>query len=65
MTASASALDYATAAEGHKFQSAASDSNAWSVAHASVEVSSDVVLPVDVSDAVWLDDDVLAEAAST
>jgi hypothetical protein len=31
----------------------------------SVEVSSDVVLPVDVSDAVWLYTDVLAEAANT
>src|SRR3954452_20236782 len=52
------------AASGHKFHSAASDSNAWSVARVSVEVSSDVVLSVDVSDAVWLDADVLADAAN-
>jgi hypothetical protein len=57
--------DYATAAAGHRFQLAASDSSAWSVAHVSVEVSSDVVLLVDVSDVDWLDADVLAEAAST
>ena len=55
MTETGSALDYATAAAGHKFQSAASDSNAWSVAHVSVEVSADVVLPVDESDATWPD----------
>jgi hypothetical protein len=58
-------LYYATAAVGHKSQSVASDSNAWSVAHVSVEVSSDVVFRVDVADAIWLDGNVLAEAAST
>ena len=45
--------DYATAAAGHRFQSAASDSQAWSIVHVSVEVSADVVLAADESDATW------------
>ncbi len=52
-----------TGVADHRFQSAASASHAWSVAHASVDVSSDDVLPDDGSDVIWPNADARADAA--